>query len=91
MVKNQPALGSIPGWGRSPGEKNGSPLYYFCLGNPKDRRAWWLSPWGPKELDTTEQLTHTHTDNISSIKLILYFQYNFQVRNAKEICFPLSS
>ena len=19
------------------------------------------SPWGPKELDTTEQLTHTHT------------------------------
>ena len=27
--------GSIPGWGRSPGEGNGSnPLQYSCLGNP---------------------------------------------------------
>ena len=41
MVKNLPAnagdAGLIPGSGTSPGEGNGSPLQYSCLGNPKDR------------------------------------------------------
>ena len=32
--------GSIPGSGRSPGEGNGTPLQYFCLGNPIDGGAW---------------------------------------------------
>ena len=27
-------LGSISGLGRSPGEGNGNPLQYSCLGNP---------------------------------------------------------
>ena len=31
---------SIPGLGRSPGEGNGNPLQYFCLGNPMDTGAW---------------------------------------------------
>ena len=29
--------GSIPGSGRCPGEENGNPLQYSCLGNPMDR------------------------------------------------------
>ena len=33
-------LGSIPGLGRSPGERNGNPLQYCCLENPMDRGAW---------------------------------------------------
>ena len=32
--------GSIPGLGRSPGEGNGNPLHYSCLGNPMDGEAW---------------------------------------------------
>ena len=32
--------GSIPGSGRSPGEGNGCPLQYCCLGNPMNRGAW---------------------------------------------------
>ena len=32
--------GSVPGWGRSPGEGNSYPLQYSCLGNPMDRGAW---------------------------------------------------
>ena len=32
-------LGSIPKLGRSPGERNGNPLQYSCLGNPMDRGA----------------------------------------------------
>ena len=46
-VKNPPANGGgardsglIPGSGRSPGEGNGNPLQYSCLGNPMDRGAW---------------------------------------------------
>ena len=38
---------SIPGLGRSPGEGNGNPLQYSCLGNPMDRGAWQAhSLWG---------------------------------------------
>ena len=33
--------GLVPGSGRSYGEVNGNPLQYSCLGNPKDRGAWW--------------------------------------------------
>ena len=33
-------LGSIPGSGRSPGEGNGNPLQYSCLGSPMDREVW---------------------------------------------------
>ena len=44
MVKNLPAsagdTGSIPGSGRSSGERNGNPLLYSCLGNFMDRGAW---------------------------------------------------
>ena len=42
-VENQPAntgdVDSIPGSGRSPGEGNGYPLKYSCLGNLIDRGA----------------------------------------------------
>ena len=45
---------SIPGSGRSPGEENGNPLQYSCLGNPMDRGAWWATVHGvAEELDTT--------------------------------------
>ena len=61
MVKNPPAkagdvkdAGSVPGSGRSPGERNDSPLQYSCLENP-----WTEGPGGPQsmglqESDTTE-------------------------------------
>ena len=32
--------GLIPGLGRAPGEGNGNPLRYSCLGNLMDRGAW---------------------------------------------------
>ena len=32
--------GSIPGLGRSPGERNGKPLQYSCLENTMDGGAW---------------------------------------------------
>ena len=45
-------LGSIPGLGRYPGEENGYPLQYSGL-----KFHGLYSPWGRKELDTTEQLS----------------------------------
>ena len=39
-TRNAGDAGSIPGWGRSPGEGNGNPLQYFCLENPMDREVW---------------------------------------------------
>ena len=36
-------LGSISGWGRSPGGGNDNPLQFSCLGNPMDRGAWWAT------------------------------------------------
>ena len=41
--------GSIPGLGRSPGEGNGNPLQYSCLGNPMDRGAWQVTVHGITE------------------------------------------
>ena len=38
--------GSITGLGRSPGEENGSPHQYACLGNHMDRGAWELTVHG---------------------------------------------
>ena len=52
-ASNAEDLGSIPGWGRSPGEGNVNPLQYSCLENPMGREAWC------KESDTTERL-HFH-------------------------------
>ena len=47
VIKNPPAnvgdardVGLSPGLERSPGEGNGYPLQYSCLGNPMDRGAW---------------------------------------------------
>ena len=36
-VYNVGDLGSIPGSGRFPGERNGNPLQYYCLENAMDR------------------------------------------------------
>ena len=55
MVKNPSAnaedirytdIRKIPGLGRSPGEGNGNPLQYACLGNPMNRGAWQVTVHG---------------------------------------------
>ena len=65
VVKNLPAneedLSSIPGSGRSPGEENGNPLQYSCLGNPVDREAWGSTVFRVTKSQTQLKLKHTHT------------------------------
>ena len=63
--RNLPAsagdVGSIPGSGRPPGEGNGNPLQYSCLGNPIDR-AWWAIVHGVTKRKTRLS-EHTRTHN----------------------------
>ena len=62
VVKNLPAnagdvrdSGSIPGFGRSPGRGHGNPLLNSCLGESHEQRSLvGYSPWGHRELDSTE-------------------------------------
>ena len=55
-------LGSIPGFGRSPGGGHGDQLQYSCLENLHGQRGLvGYSPWGHKESDTSERLS-THTE-----------------------------
>ena len=65
VVKNPPANAgdardesSIPGSGRSPGEGNGNPLQYSCLGNPMDRGACWATVHGGLKGSDTTECTH---------------------------------
>ena len=58
VISNLPAsagdAGSISGLGRCPGEGNGNPFQYFCLGNPIVRGAWQATVHRvAKESDTT--------------------------------------
>ena len=52
---NMGDLGLIPGLGRSPGEGNELTTSVFW---PREFYGLY-SAWGPKELDMTEQLSHT--------------------------------
>ena len=62
MLNNHPAsagdvrdTGSIPGSRRSPGEENGNHSPVFLPGEFRGQRSLvGYSPWGHKELDTTE-------------------------------------
>ena len=59
---NAEDLGLISGLGGSPGEGNGNPFQYSCLGNPMDRGAWWATVHGIAKvghgLETKQQLTN---------------------------------
>ena len=76
-------LGSVPGWGRSPGGGHSNPLQYSCLENPHGQKGLvGCSPWGCRELDTTEQLstrarTHTPPSKYKPFTWIFHFEHAF--------------
>ena len=54
-VYSEGDLRSISGSGRYPGEGNGNPLQYYCLGKSRGwRNLIDYGPWGRKESDMTE-------------------------------------
>ena len=70
LVKNLPVKAgdttgksSIPGSGRSPGERNGNPLQYSCLENSMDRGAWLSIVHGIAKSQRIRLNIHAHTHN----------------------------
>ena len=88
MVKNPSAnagdlrdVGSIPGWGRSPGGGHDNPHQYSCLENPMDRGAWRATVHRVAKRDTRlSDLAHTPGPKVSTWK------YFYNVTFLKEIC-----
>ena len=69
-------LGSIPGLGRSPGERNGYSLQYSCPENSMDRGAWQAPAHGVEKSWTwLSDLTHTHTHTHTHTQTLLWFSH----------------
>ena len=58
-ASNAGDLGSIPGSGRSPGERNGNPLQYSCLENPMDREPGRLQSMGSQRVGEKEVISNS--------------------------------
>ena len=67
-------LGSIPGSGRSPRERNSNPLQYFCLENPMDGEAWWATVHGVAK-SRTRLSDFTFTFTFLPGELLITFHY----------------
>ena len=67
-------LGLIPGSGRSLGGGHGNPLQYSCLLNLHGQKSLAdYSPWGHKELDTTERLSTAQNFNMGNVWDFMHF------------------
>ena len=74
-------LGSIPGLGRSPGERNGNPLQYSCLENPVEGGAWWATVHGISKSQTRlNDFTFTYSVNKYIKKVMLMLDIIFLVK-----------
>ena len=81
VVKNLSAnagdAGLIPQSGRSPGEGNGNPFQYSCLGNPMDRGAWRATVHaGCKELNMSEHACTRFYQSLSSMRKVISLPNN---------------
>ena len=63
-------VGCIPGLGRSPGEGNGNPLQYSCLGNPSHGQATALGV--AHDLATEHTHTYIHIYDLLLRQLSVY-------------------
>ena len=68
-------MGSIPGSGRSPGEGNGNTPVFLPGESHVQRSLVGYSPWGHKDLDTTERLHLQHILSAQQMLLDLLNEY----------------
>ena len=73
MIKNLPAMQETQFWSlgpaRSPGERNGNPLQYYCLENSMDRGVWWATVHG------SQRVRHSWVTNTFSFSLPLIYRW----------------
>ena len=70
-VRDIKDVGSIPGWGKSPGRGNGNLPQYSCLENPMDRGAWWALVHRVAKSQTPLKWFRTHAHMLCLIKVLL--------------------
>ena len=93
QVKNLPAsvgdprdVSLIPESGRSPGGRNGNPLQYFCLENPKDREAQWATVHGVTRVGHNQ--AHMHANQTYQILGdFLRVSSNYKVNSALSLVY----
>ena len=78
--------GSIPGLGRSPGERNGNPFQYSCLENPMDGGAWQAIVHGVTK-SQTRLSDFTFTQNTDLLHIHYTYTYILHVFYMF-VCFP---
>ena len=85
VVKNPLAnsgdVGSTLGLGRSPGEGNGNPLQYSCLGNPVDRGAWRATVQGVAK-------SHERATEQSAVLIVTFIGAHMAVSRVGGITLP---
>ena len=70
--------GSIPGSGRSPGERNGNPLQCSCLENPMDGGAWLATVHGVAKSQTR---LSDFTVPSNRCEVISHYRFDLQFSN----------
>ena len=83
-------VGSIPELGRSPGEGNGNPLQYSCLGNPMDGGVWRATVHGlssvgqdsPTQQQTIQPFWITADTCLTSTLTACQLQLQFFINNS---------
>ena len=97
-VCNAGDVGSIPGSGRFPEERNGSPLQYSWLGNPMDRGAWWAAvhgvarikhDWLSNNLLSQHHFLEKTVLSPTEMSWLLWLLLSFEIRKYKSFIFFL--
>ena len=78
--------GSIPGWGRPYWRREWQPTLVFFPGELHGQRSLaGYSPWGHKELDTTEQLSLSHTHTKCGLGRLVWEDFKEEVIHEKNL------
>ena len=78
--------GSIPGLGRFPGEGNGNPLQYSCLGNPMNRGDLQATVHAVPRVRQFSDLNHYHHHSLDGI-LDIFSTFTFCFLYLRRIAF----
>ena len=55
------------------GEGNDNPLHCFCVGNPRDRGAWWAAVYGVAQSRTQLKRLSSSSYKLDLIVLCIFF------------------
>ena len=81
-------VGSVLGLGRCPGEANGNPLQYSCLGNAMESGAWRAAGHGVARVGHDLVTQHHHHRQTQGFLFLVNFPESFPVLKSLVCTFP---